>query len=677
MGYRDDTLCGIFHQRADEMGEAQPFLMGRFDENGDPTSDFRSITWKEAQRQSFELASGLKALGLKRGEKVAIFSESRPRWVISAQAIQILGGIEVPLYPTLSEDELSYMISDSESKIAICSTREKAEMARKIKPGTGLETIIVMESWNGPAGEGIYHFNEVLETGRKNLDMDGLRRSIQAARPEDMVSIIYTSGTTGKPKGAVITHGNWVAAMRQFADPTLLRRAGQDKDLHMTFLVHLPICHVYGRSADYHVGGLTLGGVLIFEPDFSLIPKTLREVRPNVIVSIPRFYEKVYDQVNSVISRQPATVQKMFAWAVRQGEKFANAMARGRPLDPINMMLFSLANILVFNNLRKQAGLDRLVMGISGGGKLSKDVCNFIRSLGVQLSEGYGLTETCASLNYNAPEFQGIDRNNLSWFQTKMLDWTHYCMIKKQAEGLSPYTSPVRMLMLGLAYYTLVYRLQVKPGTVGKPVIWTEQKIAEDGEIIAKGPQIFKEYWKLPQETKDSFNEDGWFLTGDIGRFDQDGFLEITDRKKELFVTSGGKNVAPHPIELALLARPYIDQACLVGDGEKYLTCLLVPDFKELKRFAKKEGIPADDDAALVRHEKVKALFQSQIDEVNKQLARYEQIKYFTLLPKPFTVEGGELTPTLKLKRRIIKERFADEIKSMYVSQQKSGRTSA
>lgn len=669
MEFRKDTLCGFFHERAREMGESQPFLMGRFDSNGDPADDFRTLSWKETRRQSLELASGLKALGVKRGDKVAIFSESRPRWVIADQAIQAVGGVEVPLYPTLSEDELAYMIGDSEAGVVFCSTPDKARMALAVKPGTGLEIIITMESWKGELDAGVYHFNEIIDLGRKNFDLAALEKSIAEVRPQDLVSIIYTSGTTGRPKGAMLTHANFMAAMEQFTDPTLIRRQAEDSDLHLLFLVHLPICHVYGRTCDYHVGGLKQRGILAFEPDFGRIPKTLLELRPNVIISIPRFFEKVYDQITSIIARQPKPVQKMFAWAMRQGEKFTDAMARGERLSMLDLFLFSQANVLVFNRLRREAGMDRLVMAGSGGGKLGKDVCTFIRSLGIQLTEGYGLTETAAVLNFNAPEFREFDRENLTWFQKKMIDWTHECMIRKQAEGKSPHTNPVRSLKLSVAYNTLAYRLQIKPGTVGKAVLGTDEKIADDGEILARGPQIFQGYWKMPQETKDTFTEDGWFMTGDIGRFDKDGFLEITDRKKELFVTSGGKNVAPHPIELLVTGRPYIDQACLTGDGERYLTCLIVPDFHELKRYAKGNGIPFEDPSELAARDEIKALIQDQVNQVNRQLARYEQIKYFTILPRPFSVEGGELTPTLKLKRRIIKERFQQEIRSMYAAQ--------
>jgi long-chain acyl-CoA synthetase len=392
------------------------------------------------------------------------------------------------------------------------------------------------------------------------------------------------------------------------------------------------------------------------------------EVRPNVVVSIPRLWEKIYDTTKSIVSRQNKTAQSIFNWALKLGEKYSDAMANATRMGQIDLLQFAAANVIVFNNIKKTAGLDHVVLGISGGGKLSKEVCVFIRSLGIQLSEGYGLTETAPVVNFNEPEFVGFDPDKAGWFDNKMIDLTVNLMVTKQAQGLSPYTNPARSLALSLAYNTVAHKLMIKPGTVGKPAIWTEEKIAEDGEILVKGPQVFKGYWNLPDATAESFTEDGWFKTGDIGEFDKDGFLRITDRKKELFVSSGGKNIAPHPIELAVTAKPYIDQVCLLGDARKYITALIVPDFQELHRFSKHNGIPACSDKDLVENDEIKKLIQKQIDEVNETLPRYEQIKYYKVLDKPFSVESGELTPTLKLKRRIVLEKYKDDIENLYVN---------
>ena len=668
MAYRTDTLCGIFHNQALRYGDQVELLRAKLDKNGDPSSEWHSRTWKETRDEALGLAKGLIVLGLKKGDRIVIFSESRPRWIISDQAIQACGAIGVPLYPTLTVEELGYMTSDSGSKIVIASSQDRGEMALKAKAhGTPIEKIITMCSWNGTKPEGVYTFDEVIALGKGKVSDEELEKKINSVGPDDVTSIIYTSGTTGKQKGAILTQKNWISNLHQCSNSTLLRRQ-RELGIHLTFLVHLPLCHVFGRTSDYHVGALQQGGILVFAESFEKIPKNLIEVRPNVVISIPRLWEKIYDTTKSIVSRQSQTTQSIFNWAMKLGEKYSDAMATATRMGQIDLLQFALANVLVFNKIKKTAGLDHVILGISGGGKLSKDVCIFIRSLGIQLSEGYGLTETSPVINFNEPEFNGYDPNKAGWFGNKMIDLTVDLMVTKQAKGLSPYTNPIRALSLSLAYNTVAHKLQIKPGTVGKPALWTEEKIAEDGEILVKGPQVFKGYWNLPDATKEAFTDDGWFKTGDIGEFDKDGFLTITDRKKELFVTSGGKNVAPHPIELAMTAKPYIDQTCLIGDARKYLTALIIPDFPELQRYAKHNGISASSNKELIENDKVKELLKKQVDEVNETLPRYEQIKYYKILDKPFSVESGELTPTLKLKRRIVFEKFKDDIEKMYTN---------
>ncbi len=672
MAYSTETLCGIFHNQAQRYGKEHVFLRAKFDDEGRPNQDYRDQTWEDVRSRVLDLARGLVKLGLKKGDRAAIFSESRPRWIISDQAIQACGAIGVPLYPTLSDDELAYMLSDSGSRIAIVSDQGKAETVlrlKKEKKEMQLEYIVTMGPWEGERTEGVLTFNEVMELGRKEVEVTRIEDSIRSVGPDDIASIIYTSGTTGRPKGVILTQSNWVSNIKQCTDSTILKRI-KDMDLHLIYMVHLPLCHVYGRTSDYHVGGLHLGGILAFAEDFQRLPQNIQEIRPNVIASIPRFFEKTYDLIKSSVSKQKEPYRKVFDWALRTGKKFTECMATGEKMKQLDNIQFALANVLVFNKVRKLAGFDRLAIAVSGGGKLSEEVCVFFRSLGIQLSEGYGLTETSPVINFNEPEFLGLDltgRGKLyTYFINKMIDWTVDAMIRQQSEGKSPYTNPITSLKLSISYNTVAYRLKVKPGSVGRPVLWTDEKIAPDGEILVKGPQVFKGYWNLPEETKEAFTEDGWFKTGDVGEFDGDGFLKITDRKKELFVTAGGKNIAPHPIELMLTVKPYIEQACLTGDGRKYITALIVPDFQELKRYAKEKGIENLSESELVNHPDVYELIKKQVDEVNGKLSRYEQIKYFKILDKPFSVESGELTPTLKLKRRIVKERYAELIDSMY-----------
>ncbi|HWR68932.1 MAG TPA: long-chain fatty acid--CoA ligase [Desulfomonilia bacterium] len=670
MAYRDDTLCGIFHNRALGYGEHHVFLMGKYDEHGKVMDQYRSITWGQARRQVIDLARGLASLGLKKTDRCVLFAESRPEWIIADQAIQACGAVGVPLYPTLSRDDLIYMILDSEAAALITSTRAKAEeivQLRREHDGLKALPVITMESWDGAMPENVHGFSDIMIRGRGAVSSEEIEDRIRGVKPGDTAAIIYTSGTTGRSKGVVLTQDNFVTNILQCTRSELMQRQ-KERDLHLTALVHLPLCHVYARSSDYHVAGLYLGSRLAFAENFNTIPQNLMEIRPNIITSIPRFFEKTYDMVNAVMRKQKPLHQKLFAWAIKKGEIYVDGMATGKRISQHDLTQFGLANMLVFDRLKKAMGMDRLILALSGGGKLPKDVCVFFRSLNIQLNEGYGLTETSPVINFNDLEIIDDDHHGplYRWFFNKVLDTTIDLMVELPAKGKSPYGNPLNAARLGLCYSTVLYKLRVKPGTVGKPVVWTEEKIADDGEILVRGPQVFQGYWKMQDATKEAFTEDGFFKTGDIGVFDEEGFLIITDRKKDLFVTSGGKNIAPHPIELELQAKLHIEQACLVGDGRKYISALIVPDFEELARYAKKNGITYASSSDLVANEEIKALIKAEVDEVNGKLARYEQVKYFEILDAPFSEETGELTPTLKVKRKVVSEKFRVRIERMY-----------
>jgi long-chain acyl-CoA synthetase len=669
MDYRMDTLCGLFHNQALRYGDRFVFLTGRFEADGRASATFRSRTWKQTREEVIALARGLIALGITKDDKVAIYSESRPRWVIADQAVQACRAIGVPLYPTVSEEELDYMLEDSESCLAIVSTPDKARLVLKVRADKAKIPVIMMSPWDGegPKPQNVYTFGEVFALGDARVSSDVVEQGIRSVVPEDIASIIYTSGTTGKQKGVILTQSNWIHSMHQCSASEIMGLTAK-KDLHLKALVHLPLCHVYGRMSDYHAAGLKMGGELVFAESYQSIARDLREVRPNIINSIPRFYEKTYEIVQSALSRAKKPYQALYHWAMGKGKIYVDCMATGKRMPPHLLTLFGLANSLVFDRMKKEMGMDRLVMACSGGGKLSKEICVFFRALGIQLMEGYGLTETTAINHLNAPEItmEKPPAGVLKYFYDKIMALTLYLMVVRQSQGKSPYTNPILSLLLSFCYNTLIYRLRVKPGTVGRVVPGTEMRIAEDGEILIKGPQVFKGYWKREKETAEAFTPDGFFMTGDIGVADEEGFLQITDRKKELFVTSGGKNIAPHPIEIALIERPYIDQACLIGDGRKYLTALIVPDFESLKRYAKNNTIAFSLQEDLVRHPEIRKVIAGEVEKVNASLARYEQIKYFTILERPFDVATGELTPTLKIKRRVVNEKYQKQIEEMY-----------
>jgi len=644
--------------------------MGKFDDEGRPTAAYHSITWERSREQVLDLAAGLISLGLMQNDKVIIFSESRPRWIIADQAIQACGAIGVPLYATLMRADLLYMIQDSEAKIIIISSQDKARevlVLRESFPELAKLTVISMGPWEGVPPDKCHSFNDIVTLGKNAHMRERVEERLQRVIPSDIASIIYTSGTTGIPKGVILSHSNFVSNIFQCTSSELMRRQ-KERDLHLMVLVHLPLCHSYGRSSDYHVGGLYLGGILAFAENIDTIARDLREIRPHVINSVPRFFEKTYTAIQSQVSKQNRLSRTLFSWALDKGQLYADAMASGRRLSHFHLNQFALANILVFEKIKKIIGMDRLVFATAGGGKLSKEVCSFFRSLNIQLSEGYGLTETSPVLNFNSPEIMESNPGGSvrKWFEEKIMETTIDLMVVRQSQGLSPYTNLFTAAKLGLCYMAFLHKLRVKPGTVGRPVVWTQEKIAPDGEILVKGPQVFQGYWKLPEETQKSFTEDGWFKTGDIGAFDEEGFLVITDRKKDLIITSGGKNIAPHPLEVSLIARPFIEQAIVIGDQRNYLTALIVPDFKEMKTFARRNSLPYETEEDLVCHRIIIDLIQAELNTVNDTLPRYEQIKYFTLLNRPFTEQDGELTPTLKLKRTMILEKYRDRIDQMY-----------
>jgi long-chain acyl-CoA synthetase len=658
------TLCGLFQEQARRKPEAV-FLRARF-RHGLPCETFQEITWSGAQAQVRRMAQGLIALGLSEGDRVSIFSHNRPRWILSDQAIQAAGGAGVPIYPTSTNRQLEYILNDSKSRMIIVGEDSLLKQTLDVRDNCpGLEWIIALSPSSGPAPKGVISYDDLLKMGDDSDRPDEYEKRLAAVTPDTIAAIIYTSGTTGDPKGAVLSQDNFMANVRQIMDTTLNRKI-LEKGESFNCLCHLPLCHVYGRTSDYHAQ-MAMGGEITFAESYEKMPQNLLEVRPQLICSIPRLYEKTYEAVNMAVTRMTPLQQRMFRWAKGVGDRMVQAMSTGKRMPLLVALQMPIATRLVFDRIRKLAGMDRLVMANSGGGAISAEVVRFFRAMNIQMSEGYGLTETSPVLTWNSPELLGgMPRGRIP---ALCLEWMLQTMIQAQKNGVSPFTRPILALKLTIAYNLLLYRMILKPGTVGQPLKDTEIKIAEDGEILAKGPQVFsreKGYFNRPDLTASAFTEDGWFLTGDIGHFDEHGFLVITDRKKELLVTAGGKNIAPHPIELELELDPFIEQACVVGDAKKYIAALIVPNFQQLETDLLLKGIEFSDRKALISHPETIALFQERIGKINQNLARYEQIKKFRLLENPFSEETGELTPTLKLKRRVIYNKYGNIIESMY-----------
>ena len=554
------------------------------------------------------LCLGLNALGFRAGDKLCLLSENRPEWTMTDLAALCGGGLTVPIYTTLVPEQVHYIIDDSDATVVVVSN---AELWKKVEPlrarlGKVRHFVVI----DGPAPAGALTFREILEKGKAlataipNLFDDLAGR----VRPEDPASLIYTSGTTGVPKGVVLTHGNFLSNVRTVHEIIEF----SEKDVCLSFL---PLSHILERMVTFTY--LYAGCTIAYAESVEAVAQNLIEVRPHIMVSVPRVFEKIYAKVMDQVLVSPAVRRKIFFWAVNVGRRFGARKLAGRPIPAGLRFRHKIAHKLVFSKIIAKTG-GRVRFFVSGGAPLSKEIAEFFYALGLVVLEGYGLTETSPALSINTFE-------------------------------------------------------ALRFGTVGKPIPGVEIRIAADGEILAKGPNIMKGYYKKEAETREVF-EDGWFKTGDIGHLDEDGFLVITDRKKDLIVTSGGKNVAPQPIENLLKLSPYIANAVVLGDRRRFISALVVPDFEKLEAYAASQGIAVRDRDELVRDPRVLEFMRVEVDRATPLLASYERIKKIVVLGRDFDIERGEITPSLKVRRTIIEGRFQELIESLYREEHGEGR---
>lgn len=578
--------------------QSKPCLMQKVD------GKYQGISYKEVYDNTEALAFGLLAMGVKRDDKVAIIGENRPEWVYSDMAIIGVGAINVPLYPISTSDSIQYILNDSESVGVIVSNKFHMNKVLKVKDKLSkLKFIIVMNNEDVSEFDNVYNLSQAQKLGeefkRENPNM--FKDNLKIADKDALATIIYTSGTTGEPKGVMLTHynimSNVISAHKCFDIG--------EKDVFLSFL---PLCHVFERMAGYYTA-LACGATIAYAESIEKISANLAEVKPTVMTAVPRLFERMHTRVIRNVESQPEKKQKIFNWALEIGREYENLSRNGQSI-PVSLTLKrKLADKLVYSKLRERFG-GRLRFFISGGAALSRSLGEFFKSVGIQIIEGYGLTESSPVLSCNR---------------------------------LDDY----------------------KFGSVGKPFPGVEIKIAKDGEILAHGPNIMQGYFKKKKETEEVL-KDGWLHTGDIGVFDAEGFLIITDRKKHLFKTSGGKYIAPTPIENMFLASKYIDQFVLIGDRRMFLTALVVPDFEALKEYADAHRIPYKDEQDLIEMKQIYDMLEEEFAKFQKRLANYERVRRFTLLEKPFAIESGEMTPSLKLKRKVIEERYRNLIEDMY-----------
>jgi long-chain acyl-CoA synthetase len=563
------------------------------------------ISGREMVDRIRDLSLGLTAMGMRRGDRVAILSESRPEWLIADFAVLTGGAITVPIYPTLSTEQVGFILTDSGASLAIVSSiaqLEKVMAAAAAAPS--LAAVVLIDAAAIPHGTPIpvHAADAVAADGHKKIvDGWGIAREYQdgvrAIRPDDLSTIVYTSGTTASPKGVMLSHGNIaanVAGVLQVLD------LNQDD----TSLSFLPLCHAFEREVAYVC--LASGVSMTFAESFETIARDLLAVRPTVMSAVPRVFEKLYARVLDKGQQATGLKRAIFNWALSVANRRGDYLAAGKPM-PLTLRLASrVADKKVFSKVREGIG-GRLRWAVSGSAPLNTHIAKFFLGIGLPILEGYGLTETSPVLAVTPPD-------------------------------------------------------KIRLGTVGPPLPNVEVTIAPDGEILARGPNLMLGYYQRPEETRNAV-VDGWFHTGDIGELDEQGYLKITDRKKELIVTAGGKKIAPQPIEERLRAHALINEAMLVGDRRHFPAALIAPDFRALGT-----RLHVDDGAARARvsADDVRALYQPIVDEVNGHLAQFERIKKFVLLADDFTMATGELTPTLKIKRRVVVEKYRDVIEQIY-----------
>jgi long-chain acyl-CoA synthetase len=551
---------------------------------------------------------GLRALGFEAGQKLCLLSENRPAWTMVDFSALCAGGLTVPIYTTLVPEQIRYIVDDSDATVVVVSN---ADYWKKIEPlRAGLTKVKQYITLAEEAPPGALTLKAVMDKGKAVAGAEPrlFDELVARVKPEDEATLIYTSGTTGVPKGVILTHDNLVSNIKTASD--IIPFSSKD-----TVLSFLPLSHILERMVMFTY--IYKGCTVAYAESVEAVAQNLLEVRPHIMVSVPRVFEKIYTKVMDQVLSSPALRRKIFFWALKVGKEYGALKLAGKPVPGGLSARRSVAAKLVFSKIIARTG-GRVRFFVSGGAPLSKDIAEFFYAIGLTILEGYGLTETSPLLSINTFE-------------------------------------------------------AIRLGTVGKPAPGIDIRIAADGEILARGPNIMKGYYKKEAETREVM-EGGWFHTGDIGQFDADGFLVITDRKKDLLVTSGGKNIAPQPIENLLKTSPYIANAVVIGDRRRFISALIVPEFDKLLAYAKGQGIDASSVDGLCRDRRIVDFLKSEVDRATPHLASYERIKKIAVLPRDFDIEKGEITPSLKVRRANVTAEYQDAIDALYREDAGEGR---
>lgn len=569
---------------------------------------WQTATWTEYYERARNTGLGLYALGVRQGDRVAVLSENRLEWIYTDMGGLGIGACVVPVYATVPAKDVQYVVNDCEARVIV--VEDKAQLAKVLSSDNacpGLEKIIVIDPEGCRIdGDQVIAFKDLMALGEKKhqADPDLFEKLSDAVTPDDLLTIQYTSGSTGLPKGAMLTHGNIMATLQSMS---AVRPPFADDTDHVVGF--LPLSHVFERIP-VHYFVMYIGITKSYAGSMNTLLEDIQEKKPTIMFAVPRVLEKIYQKMSLTIREKPPAVQKLFAWAQKVGDGVSKYKEEKKS-PPLGLRIkHKIAYLLVFKKLQDALG-GRIRWMCAAGAPIAKEIVNFFNAAGIFVLEGYGMSELSG----------GACLSNLNDF---------------------------------------------RPGSVGRPLPGIDIKIAGDGEILVKGDMVTKGYWRLADKTKESFTGDGYLKTGDIGKFDESGLLFITDRKKDLLITSGGKNIAPQKIESLFKNNPLFTQFVVIGEGRNYLTALMTLDPDITARLARENSIQYDSPGDLITHPEFRKVIDRIVEEKNSHLARVETIKKYAILPNDFCVDTGELTVTLKLKRNVIREKYADIIASMY-----------
>ena len=562
--------------------------------------EWRDVTWSEARGLVRRVARALMALGVQKGDRVDILSQTRLEWVLADFGIVSCGAVTVGIYPSNLAPDCAYIINHSDAELIFVENRDQLEKILSVREEIARIRQIVIYDGDSDPGNAVLSWDEFLAQGDR-VSEPQLEERAATIGPDDLASLVYTSGTTGVPKGAMISNRNLLFSSESAAQCLAT-------EPHYKTLLFLPLAHVFARLIVYAC--MRLGLTVTFAEEIAKLADNLKEVRPHFIASVPRIFEKVYDKITSGVKEAGGIKEKLFNWAIGVGRQVSELKQRNRPIPAGLRLKHGLATRLVFHKIQAALG-GQLEWAISGAAPLNKMIAEFFHACGILILEGVGMTENTSFSNVNQ-----VDKN--------------------------------------------------KFGTVGPVGPGIEIKLAEDGEILYRGPNVMQGYFKNPEATAETIDADGWLHTGDIGEIDEDGFLKITDRKKDLIITAGGKNVAPQRVERVIRTSPYISQVVAIGDRRKFISALVTLDPENLPKWCEEHGIAYTALEDLAANPEIHKLIEGEVETRNRELASFESVKQFRIVARDFTIETGELTPTLKVKRKVVLDKYGDLVETMY-----------